>query len=374
MSSLLIISHTNHYYDNNGKVRGWEPTVREINYLSHIFDKIIHIAPLYKDNPHKATLSYSTNRISFVPIIPAGGSGIINKLSILFYMPYNLFKIYQYINQVEWVHFRAPTSMGLYVLPLLSIYKNKKMWFKYAGNWNQKFPPCSYKLQKWWLNNNNSKVTINGSWPNQRSHLLSFENPCINEDEYEKAKFYRSKKKYNKKLNLCFVGRLESEKGILIICELLKNLVDIDSFDTFFIVGDGPLKASLDKQVKNSKINVCITGSLSRDELNEIYIKSHIFIFPSYASEGFPKVLAEAALFGCIPIVNNISSIGQYIKNNYSGIIIDNLTAINIESILLELLNNRKKLSSISKSLTDWATLFTYNRYIQRIKEEIIHG
>ena len=38
------------------------------DYLS-IFDKIIHIAPLYKDDPHKTALEYSTNRIFFVPII-----------------------------------------------------------------------------------------------------------------------------------------------------------------------------------------------------------------------------------------------------------------------------------------------------------------
>ena len=38
MLSLTIISHTPHYYGNNGAIVGLEPTVREINYLSQLFE------------------------------------------------------------------------------------------------------------------------------------------------------------------------------------------------------------------------------------------------------------------------------------------------------------------------------------------------
>ena len=38
MSKLAIISHTEHYYDSKGEIVGWEPTIREINHFSTIFD------------------------------------------------------------------------------------------------------------------------------------------------------------------------------------------------------------------------------------------------------------------------------------------------------------------------------------------------
>ena len=44
---LAVISHTEHYYDLNGEVLGWGPTITEINYLSKLFSKIYHLAPLH---------------------------------------------------------------------------------------------------------------------------------------------------------------------------------------------------------------------------------------------------------------------------------------------------------------------------------------
>ena len=118
---------------------------------------------------------------------------------------------------------------------------------------------------------------------------------------------------------------------------------------------------------------MCITGWLSRSQLNEIYTKCHLIILPSYASEGFPKVLAEAASYGCVPVVSDISSIGQYIKNNISGILIEDISPINIKAHLSKLSNNREKLMNMAASASNWVPLFTYARYINRIEKEIIN-
>ena len=130
MPDLLIISHTEHYKTETGDIVGWEPTVREINSLNVLFDKIYHIAPLYKTKPHKANCSYENN-IYFIPILPSGGNSIFDKLKIFIFMPRNLFNIIQMISKVDWIHFRSPANLGLYVLPLLTIMRRKKKWVKY---------------------------------------------------------------------------------------------------------------------------------------------------------------------------------------------------------------------------------------------------
>ena len=63
MPDLLIISHTEHFQTKEGIIVGWEPTIREINSLILLFDKIYHIAPLYKTPPHKANFTYEKNII-----------------------------------------------------------------------------------------------------------------------------------------------------------------------------------------------------------------------------------------------------------------------------------------------------------------------
>ena len=94
MPDLLIISHTEHFQTKEGIIVGWEPTIREINSLILLFDKIYHIAPLYKTRPHKANCRYIGN-INFIPIPPSGGDRFIDKLMIFLIIPQVLLKIIQ---------------------------------------------------------------------------------------------------------------------------------------------------------------------------------------------------------------------------------------------------------------------------------------
>ena len=40
-------------------------------------------------------------------------------------------------------------------------------------------------------------------------------------------------------------------------------------------------------------------------------------------SEGFPKVIMEAGVFGCVPIISNFSGISEVIKHGSEGFIMD---------------------------------------------------
>ena len=66
---LVIVSHTSHY-QKEGRIVAWGPTVREINYLTEIFDEIVHIAPLHRDDAPETSLPYEEGRIKFHPVSP----------------------------------------------------------------------------------------------------------------------------------------------------------------------------------------------------------------------------------------------------------------------------------------------------------------
>ena len=141
---LAIISHTAHYMTNSGEIRGWGPTISEINHLTEVFSKIYHIAPLHKTNCPESALPYNYGKIEFVALKPSGGKGLINKAGILLAMPKNMAIIHNICQKADWVQFRAPTNLGLYVLPYLSLRNKPNRWVKYAGNWAQENPPFSY--------------------------------------------------------------------------------------------------------------------------------------------------------------------------------------------------------------------------------------
>ncbi len=368
---LAIISHTPHYIRDN-QIVGWGSTVREINHLTDIFDEIFHIAPLHKGKPPGSSSSYTSKRIKFVPIKPYGGKGLIDKISVISTSFHNLKKMQSVMPKVDWVQFRAPTAMGLYVLPYLSLKRNLRKWVKYAGNWKMEDPPLSYRFQKWWLQNNfqNSKVTINGQWENQEKHILNFQNPCLDEKELTEAKEIALNKNFDDKLTFCFAGMLTKNKGVDLILEALRRVSGKEMIREVIFAGDGIDRDRYERIASDIKISIVFKGFLDRTCLEAVYKESNIILLPS-ESEGFPKVIAEAAAFGCVPIVSDVSSIGQYF-NETNGFLLKEITAEELAGKIDFALADRTRLKKMSLNCLNVAELFTFEKYIKDLKEKIL--
>ena len=90
---------------------------------------------------------------------------------------------------------------------------------------------------------------------------------------------------------------------------------------------------------------------------------------PTTASEGFPKVIAEAMNFGCLPIVSNISSIGQYVKDGENGFLISPVNVGNVLKVITKaLLMSPNNYSSYVIGNNKIVRKFSYVYYVERIK------
>ena len=370
---LAIISHTEHYLSENNTIVGWGPTIKELNCLAQICDVIYHIAPLHNCKSPGSALPYISNKIIFVPIYASGGAGF-KKMSILFRAPINLYKIYKTIKKVDKVQFRAPTGMGIYVLPFLRLFYNSKYWIKYAGNWKDEKMPFGNKLQKKWLQNftsKNTKITVNGFWKNERNNIIPFENPCLDQNDRKLGRNLVAAKKLKKIVEFCFVGALNNHKGVDKILEALKNLECKDIKYIFHFVGDGPQRIDIEKTAKLLRLEIIFHGFLAKDAISNIYSRCDFIILPS-KSEGFPKVIGEAMNFGCIPIVSDVSCISQYIQDGINGFLIKPITSKEIlKKINLALNLTYSERLKIKKYNFELAEKFTYEYYNNRIKNEI---
>ncbi|MDZ4712090.1 MAG: glycosyltransferase [bacterium] len=368
---LAIISHTPHYKKDNS-VSGWGPTIREINQLTGIFTEIYHIAPLHSGDPPGSSMKYESDTIKLVPLKAYGGEKFTDKISVFTTAYYNLKQIKKIIDKVDWVQFRAPTAMGLYVLPYLSLRKDPKRWVKYAGNWKMDDAPVSYRFQRWWLRKNfqHSKVTINGQWEGQESHILNFQNPCLDNKELVRAMNIAHKKDFYGKLNICFAGSLTRNKGVEIIIDALKKIKSSDQIGEFIFAGDGSERKKFEDESKDIKLKISFKGFLNRTELEQVYKDSHIILLPS-ESEGFPKVIAEAAAYGCVPIVSDVSSISMYF-NDSNGFLLDKIDSNELSEKIESALNDRDTLKKKSDAAVKVAGLFTFENYIRNLKEKIL--
>lgn len=374
MKQLTIISHTEHYKTAHGELVGFGATVTEINHLLEVFDKILHVAVLHDGTPPDSALPYTSKHIDFVALPVIGGKRFIDKVQLVFQSPRVLKSIHNAIKESTHFQFRAPTGIGVYVIPYLIFFNDKNGWFKYAGNWKQEHAPFTYKFQRWLLKSQKRRVTINGHWPNQPKHCVSFENPCITDLELQQGSLCRNTKLLPKRKSLCFVGRLDTSKGIDVFIESLKGLSESykSLIDTVHIIGAGAQGEMYQKHLESSGILSVYHGTLNRKELHQIYKDCHFIVLPS-KSEGFPKVISEALNYGCIPVVSNVSAIGQYICDGVQGVLIQDISKTGLRPKLEECLNmSPVKYKHFITQPYDFYNQFTYSFYNNRIQNEIL--
>jgi glycosyltransferase involved in cell wall biosynthesis len=370
---LVIVSHTEHYKDGD-VIKGWGATVHEINYLAQYWEEVVHVACFYDQTPPPSSVAYNNYNIKYVAIPAYGGKTFIKKLGIFWKMPRIIWTVKNNIKGATEVQLRTPTAMGIFLLPLFTFLwkRNYTFWVKYAGDWEQERPPRSNGWQRWFLQQKwiNFPVTINGFWPHQAEHCYSFENPCLTNENVENGKLIASKKIFKPPFVFCFVGRIDHIKGVDRIIKAL-NHIPIEYIKVVHIIGDGPEKMKSEKLAINSRINIVFHGFLDRKEVHSYLKEAHFFLLPS-TNEGFPKVIAEAACYGTIPIVSNVSSIKHYL--NYLNSYIWDVKGSQTYNDVLELavLENSSILKEKSTNILLLAEQFTFENYFTKLKSKVL--
>ena len=98
-----------------------------------------------------------------------------------------------------------------------------------------------------------------------------------------------------------FAGRLVYYKGVQYLIDAVRDL-DLK----LLIVGDGPLRPALEKQIEEANLSgkVRILGRVPDSELAELYSLSDVFVLPSTEpSEAFGLVQLDAMAYG-LPVIN----------------------------------------------------------------------
>jgi glycosyltransferase involved in cell wall biosynthesis len=261
-------------------------------------------------------MPYTQESIHFQPIPTFGGARWWQKIDILWKMPRILLTVGRALKGATHVQVRLPMGIGIFLIPYFSLKSRTfRLWVKYANNWGAKSPPPGYRIQRWMLKKNwlRCKVTINGAWPAQPSHCISFENPCLTTSDLSDGEAICASKRYDEGFRLLFIGRLEAEKGLLELLHALQANRDQNIRGVDFI-GEGPLEAMLRQSTAELPFPVRFHGFLPGPAVRSLLAGAHFLLLPS-RSEGFPKVVAEGLCYGCVPVVSDVGSIPHYIHN-----------------------------------------------------------
>jgi glycosyltransferase involved in cell wall biosynthesis len=372
--NLLIVSDTKMFRTEN-KWYAFNSVVKELDVFVDLFDKITWIG--FEEigcSPDSTLLEIKYSHVKCVGLKKSGGNSFLAKFKLLFYLPIYIVNIFWYSRSADIIHSRGPSSPMFCALILSFFQRKSKWWFKYANNWNDINAAASWKLQRRLLIlNNKSIVTVNGIWNKMPPHILSFENPCLEEViiPYSDDK----NRTLNEGCQLLFVGRLELKKGLLTVIEAVESNQSKTTIERIEILGDGNDKEFFLTRIRKSMVaqKFFNQGLCSKEEVLSRMRNSDFLLLPSVASEGFPKVLAEAWASGCIPVVSDVSCVSQYAVDGVNSFVWGIRGIETYSDVLNRALNTDvNELIDIRKAGREMCSYFTYSRYKQRIEKEII--
>lgn len=130
------------------------------------------------------------------------------------------------------------------------------------------------------------------------------------------------------KTELLFVGRLVPGKGVEVLFEAMKKVMDQKPDTRLLLAGAGPLEGQLRTLAKKNNIseNVDFLGMVKQSLLPGLYRRAALAVFPfemtnSGVQEGFGLVVVEAMGCECPVVAGDLPAIHDSITHEESGLI-----------------------------------------------------
>ncbi|MGF3112269.1 glycosyltransferase family 4 protein [Facklamia sp. P9177] len=151
------------------------------------------------------------------------------------------------------------------------------------------------------------------------------------------------------RVNILFVGRIYYQtKGLELLFDIIKKVVKEIPNVCFNIVGDGPDKNRLLKDINTNKLSDVIVFHGSSNDVSKFYLTNDIFVLPSLI-EGFGLVVTEAMSFGLPVISFKTHGPSEIITEGYSGYLIDKYDTDEFSKKIINLIRNPELRKNIGK-------------------------
>lgn len=366
---FLIITHVNHICIDN-KYFGYAPYISEMNIWLQYVDEVKIVGSLIKKKPTVIDIVYEHHKIDFVSVPSFSFTSLKNNLISIFKLPIIFWRIFGAMKDADHIHLRCPGNIGLLGCITQIFFPNKIKTAKYAGNWDPKSKqPWTYKLQKWILSNTfltrNMQVLVYGNWENQSKNIKPFFTATYSESEKETFQ----KIAFEETIEFVFVGSLVAGKNPIYAIKLVEQLIKKEHNVVLNLYGEGIERSVLEQYIQENQLskNIILHGNQDKETIKKAYQKSHFVLLPS-KSEGWPKAVAEAMFWGCVPVATKVSCVPFMLDNGNRGILLDmdlDKDVADMEEILI----NDAAFFNKSKSATEWSQKYTTDVFESEIKK-----
>ncbi len=365
---FCVITHVPHIQKNN-LFYGYAPYIREMNIWLKYCNKTIIVAPLIHENISHIHEPYKHESLDFKRVEEFNITSFKQFINTLIIFPKLLYTVFFAMKQSDHIHLRCPGNMGLVGSIVQIFFPEKKKTAKYAGNWDPKAKqPLSYKLQRWILSNTlltkNMQVLVYGDWENQTKNIK----PFFTATYLEKDKLEVAIRNISDSIKMIYVGTLSPGKRPLYAIQLVQELCKQNIAVTLDFYGEGIERLKLEKHIKTNHLESIINlkGNQSKDELKKAYQEAHFMVLPSQ-SEGWPKAVAEAMFWGCLPISTPVSCVPYMVDFGNRGVLLE-MDVQNDGKKLLNIIESKNEYQNKVQEAIHWSRKYTIDYFESEIK------
>lgn len=138
------------------------------------------------------------------------------------------------------------------------------------------------------------------------------------------------------------VARLVPDKGIDCFLEMAAHILAVRKDVQFFIVGDGPIRATLQQRACELGIASHVLFLGHRDDIRDLMEAIDVFVLPT-KREGFGVVFAEAMAMGKATVGSRIGPVAEVVEDGVTGYLVPPDDAQGFAERVLGLLADEKQ-------------------------------
>lgn len=125
-----------------------------------------------------------------------------------------------------------------------------------------------------------------------------------------------------KRLVVGTVGRLSAEKGTSVLIEAASKICPDFPGALFVVVGDGPLRSSLEARVDELGMAEQFLFAGERNDVDQIYRSFDVYVLPSF-QEGMPMALLEAMAAGLPVVATKVGGVPDLVCDSSIGALVE---------------------------------------------------
>lgn len=369
---FLIVTHVVHKKVGDAYF-AYGPYVKEMNLWFRHVDEIVILAPKVENqNPDPIDLAYLHPKIKFVQVPEFSFLDWSSRIKTVFYLPLIFLKTWIQMAKADHIHLRCPGNMGLVGTLVQILFPSIVKSAKYAGNWDPKSDqPSTYRLQKKILGNEfftrKMKVLVYGNWAPKSRNLISFFTASYLNSDKKKTEIRSFG--YPLSLKLIFVGSLHPGKNPMISCTVAELLLRQGIDCQLNLYGEGVERQELEQFIEKNSLQdkIYLHGNVNSETLKNAYSESHFLIFAS-ESEGWPKAVAEAMFWGCLPVTTAVSCVPEIVEHGERGELVPKDPKLIIKRIQA-LLADENLYRTKAQAAMDWSRTFTLEKFESEIQK-----